>query len=89
MPYFSTDADLNISIDEFLSECNEKDIKNLIESLIEEGHLNQTQVFKHKASQASLLEQEHINMCDVLSKKFYQMSNEDTQVLETLYKKYN
>lgn len=89
MPYFYSDTEVDISVDEFLSECDSGDIKELIDALIEDGHLNQTQVFKHKASQASLLEQEHINMCDALSKNYYQMSNEDTQILETLYKKYN
>ena len=88
MPYFSTDAELDISIDEFLSECDSRDIKELIDALIEDGHLTQKQVFRHKASQASALEQEHINICDTLSSKFYQMDNEDIQVLETLYKKY-
>lgn len=86
MPYFYSDTEVDISVDEFLSECDSGDIKELIDALIEDGHLNQTQVFKHKAS---LLEQEHINMCDALSKNYYQMSNEDTQILETLYKKYN
>lgn len=89
MPYFYTDAELEISVNEFLSECQERDIKTLVDTLIKDGHLKQTQVFKHRASQSSFLEQEHINMCDALSKNFYQMSNEDIQVLETLYKKYN
>ena len=88
MPYFSTDAELDISIDDFLYECDSQDIKDLINALIEEGHLTPKQVFNHKASGVTLLEQDHISMCNKLSDKFYQMSNEDIQVLETLYKKY-
>ena len=88
MPYFSTDAELDISIDDFLYECDSQDIKDLINALIEEGHLTPKQVFNHKASGVTPLEQDHISMCNKLSDKFYQMSNEDIQVLETLYKKY-
>ena len=88
MPYFSTDTELDISIDDFLYECDSQDIKDLINALIEEGHLTPKQVFNHKASGVTLLEQDHISMCDTLSNKFYQMDNEDIQILETLYKKY-
>jgi hypothetical protein len=88
MPYFSTDAELDISIDDFLYECDSQDIKDLINALIEEGHLTPKQVFNHKASGVTPLEQDYISMCNKLSDKFYQMSNEDIQVLETLYKKY-
>ena len=88
MPYFSTDAELDISIDDFLYECDSQDIKDLINALIEEGHLTPKQVFNHKASGVTMMEQDHINICNQLASKFYQMSNEDIQVLETLYKKY-
>jgi len=88
MPYFYTKAELDISIGDFISGCNSKDIKKIIDILIEDGHLNQTHVFKHKASKASFLEQEHINMCGFLAKSYLVMSNEDAQILETLYKKY-
>jgi hypothetical protein len=33
--------DVDIDIDEFLSNCSKKDIKYIIECLIEDGHLNQ------------------------------------------------
>ena len=88
MPYFSTDAELDISVDEFLYECDPSDIRDLINALIEDGHLTPKQVFNHKSSGVTAMEQDHINMCNQLASKFYQMSNEDTQVLETLYKKY-
>jgi len=40
MPYFYSDTEVDISIDEFLSECDSGDIKELIDALIEDGHLN-------------------------------------------------
>ena len=88
MPYFSTDAELDISVDEFLYGCDSSDIRDLINALIEDGHLTPKQVFNHKASGVTMMEQDHINICNQLASKFYQMSNEDIQVLETLYKKY-
>ena len=88
MPYFFTDAEIDISINDFLSECSTGDIKNLIDILIRDGHLTPQRVFNHKAAKGTVLEQEHMNICNQLATKFYQMSNEDTQILETLYKKY-
>jgi hypothetical protein len=88
MPYFSTEAEMDISIDDFLYECDSQDIKDLIDTLIEDGHLSPQCLFEHKSSRISVMEQDYIDMCNKLSDKFYQMSNEDTHILEILYKKY-
>jgi hypothetical protein len=88
MPYFTIDTEVDISVDEFLYECDSNDIENLIEELIKKGYLTHKQIFQHKASQTSLFEQEHIKICNLLSDKFYQMDSADIQTLETLYKKY-
>ena len=42
MPYitaYNVDVDLDIDVDDFLSECSSKEIKELINALIEDGHL--------------------------------------------------
>lgn len=37
MPEFETSVD--VDIDDFISECNSREIKDLIEFLVEDGHL--------------------------------------------------
>jgi predicted CopG family antitoxin len=37
MPYFTIDTEVDISVDEFLYECDSNDIENLIEELIKKG----------------------------------------------------
>lgn len=39
MPNFDFNVDEYISVDDFLSECSSSEIEELIEALIEDGHL--------------------------------------------------
>ena len=36
---YNVDVDLDIDVDDFLSECSSREIKELINALIEDGHL--------------------------------------------------
>ena len=88
MPEFST----YIEIDpyEYVDECSKSEIKELIECLIEDGHLSKiaTQVTTND-KKPSLLEEEFLIGLDKLSRKYYSLSQEDDEILKNLFLKYN
>lgn len=84
MSYVSVDID----IDDFLSNCSSWDIKQIIESLIEDGHLPETVITKVSKHQMTPGEELHMENCQKIADKYYQMSNEETALIEQLAKKY-
>ena len=47
MPYFDYFGDFDVSVDEFLSACNKRDINDIITALREDGHLkNELEISK-------------------------------------------
>lgn len=42
MPYFTPD-DIDIEPGDFLDSCNEREVKELIDALVEDGHISETQ----------------------------------------------
>ena len=84
MSYVSIDVD----IDEFLSSCSSYDIKYIIKSLIEDGHLPETTITSNSKVQITAGEEIHIENCEKLAHKYHQMTNEDTDTVEQLAKKY-
>ena len=80
------DVDLDITVDEFLSECSSREIKELIDALIADGHLS-----AHSLSNSvvlSLNESDFAKKTVDLASKYYSMSNEDIQIIEDIHKKY-
>jgi hypothetical protein len=84
MSYVSVDID----IDEFLSSCGSYDIDYIIKSLIEDGHLPDTTIRPKGRYQITPGEELHIENCQKLSNKYFQMTNEETALIEQLVKKY-
>jgi hypothetical protein len=88
MPTFYTE-DIDIEVDEFLSSCSESEREELINCLVKDG--NVFRVGKNGmpiSNKRGPLEDEHIGKCLALGEKFYAMSNEDLELLQTLYTKY-
>ena len=91
MPNFTeygveVDVDLDISVNEFLSECSSTDIKEMIGALIEDGHLTGLSLIENNT--ISNNEGDFISKLRDLSSKYYSMSNEDIVQIEELHKKY-
>lgn len=87
MSYVSIEVE--VDVDDFLSSCDRGDIIYLIESLIEEGHLDESVIFKNKSKhQETPGEELHRDNCIKISNKYYQMSNEDVDLIESIAKKY-
>ena len=87
MPTFYPEVDdLDISVDEFLSHCNSRDIAEIIEALKDDGHLNVNDY--EELGGRSNMEQDFVNKCKDLSEKFYQLDNEAIEYIESLHKKW-
>lgn len=86
MPYFTPD-DLDIDVDEFLSACSRREIKEIIEALVEDGHLPKL-VLGDLNPKEGRLQSDFSNKIEMLKEKYYSISNEDEQLLENIFKKY-
>ena len=84
--YTTVDVDVDIEIDEFVDSCTDREIQLLINYLGEMGHLG-----RHKVKDDTKMTANEIEFSDkmlLLSDKYYQMTTEETEFLETLYNKY-
>jgi hypothetical protein len=87
MPYFETYAEVQVEVDEFLSSCNEREIREVIDKLKEDGHLSNINVPIPENEQ--LISDRNWNQtCQKLSEIRLQMSMEDIEVIENILKKY-
>jgi hypothetical protein len=82
MPTFYTE-DVDIDPEEFVDSCSTYEKKELVKILAKEGYSDTSEVDSN-----SPLEIEHMDKCDLLANRFYSMSSEDLELLETLYNKY-
>lgn len=88
MPYFTPD-DLDIEPSEYLNSCSKREIKELIEFLVEDGHLPKSVLIQSETSKShSRLQSEFSEKLDMLAKKYHSISKEDEEILETIFKKY-
>lgn len=85
MPEFDTYVD--VDVDEFVSACSKREIKELIDSLIEDGHLNASAIPGNDKN-IGVFESQFIEKLDGLKEKYYRLSQEDEKTLEDLFKKY-
>lgn len=84
MPYIDIETEVDLSVDEFLSECSSREIRELIDALIEDGHIpplknDEELTFNHKLFKESM---------DSLISKYLVIENEDLETLEKIFKKY-
>lgn len=89
MPRFYTsvdvEAEVDVDVNDFLSSCDSSDVEELIECLIEDGYIKNSDVVK---GNISIMEEDFIKQCRGLSDAYLQISNEDIEIIEKLYKKY-
>ena len=93
MPSFTeygveVDVDVDITVDEFVSECSPREIKELITTLVEDGHIKPSAVKGGSGKNMTASQLEFVEMLDVLSDNYYSMSNEECGLIEQLYRKY-
>jgi hypothetical protein len=80
MPDFSTEIDIEPW--EYISECNGREIEELIETLIEDGHLSQFngKVIPNKQG-ASVMDMEWDELLTKIRNSKHLLSNEDENVI--------
>jgi hypothetical protein len=87
MPEFSTYVDVDVY--EIIDECSKSEINELIDELIERGHLTKNCKGPGKPPQHSLVEETHRDYCDVLANSYHRMSKEDEETIASIAKKYS
>jgi len=85
--YVETDVDVDIEVNEFVSSCNPREIKELVQALIEDGHIK-TSAIAPSPDRMTAQEIEFGKMLSLLSEKYHQMDISEINVIEELYKKY-
>jgi hypothetical protein len=88
MPEFETYVD--VDVDEFISVCSKREIKRLIECLVEEDHLPESVLsFKEEGNEKrGRMESEFIEKLDRLKDKYYSLSVEEEDSIEKIFKKH-
>ena len=84
MPYVTIETEEYISVNEFFSQCEESDIKELITLLSEDGHLDKPK----KMEPMSLFEESHRENCMLLLENYYRISADDEQIISNIVKQY-
>ena len=84
MPEFETYID--IDPDEFIDNCSEREIGELIESLVESGYLTKTATTK--PSEKNVLDLEWDEIMDKLIQNRVMLSNEEEEMIRTIAKRF-
>ncbi len=79
--------DVDIDVDEFVSNCRKRDIKELIESLVDSGHLPKSVLKMSEDDRRTLGEIEFSEKLEVLKSKYYSLSPEEEEFFEKVFKR--
>jgi len=82
------DVDVDIDVEDFIAECSNREINDLINTLAKDGHLSSKQITKASSKGLSVLEEEFSNKCIELASKFYSMGDQEIEIIEYIHKKY-
>lgn len=86
MPEFETYVDVDVY--DFVSSCSKREIKELIDALVEDGHLNASLIIDETSKNPTLMEIEHIETCSKLASVYHRMTTEECDVLKQISSKY-
>ena len=84
MPEYT--AEIEISPDEFLSDCSSSEIKEIIEALIEDGYIQPHQVIVDGQDTRNYLDEEWDNICEKIRKSRLVMCQSDEDTIRQIYK---
>ena len=84
---------VDIDIDDFLWNCSKYDIKELINALVESGHLPKEVInLKGEVKEGLTFkgrgETEFSEKLDLLKTKYYSLTQEEEEFFESVFKKY-
>lgn len=84
MPYFSTEID--IDVDDFLSECSNSEIKELIQSLQEDGYILKESILE--GDNMNLLDEEWLTVTNKLNTLRLRLSPEEEELIKEIVNRY-
>ncbi len=84
MPEYT--AEIEVSPDEFLSDCSSSEIKEIIEALIEDGHIQPHQVIVDGKDTRNYFDEEWDNICEKIRKSRLVMTQSDEDTIRQIYK---
>jgi hypothetical protein len=84
MPYF--DTEIEVDVDDFLSSCSQSEIKELIESLQEDGWLVKEKVTKEESM--SVMDEEWLTVIQKLHTLRLRLSVEEEQMIKDIVNRY-
>lgn len=85
---YNVDVDVDIDVDDFLSSCSKREIKEVINTLIEDGHLSKHPLIPGYDDKLGKMEEEFVNKLHTLSSKYYSMTEDELEIINNLYNKY-
>lgn len=80
------DVQVDIEVEDFLDECDEKDIQKVIEYLKDEGYLNEK--YYLSSPNKSFLDEEWENIINILNESRYKLTIEEEEIIKKIVKKY-
>jgi hypothetical protein len=89
MPSFQVD-DLDIDSDEFVYACNKREIKELIDTLVEEGHISKADVITGTDNHKGLTPSDTIfyRSLDSIARNRLQLTVEEEEMINKLGEKF-
>lgn len=85
---YNVDVDVDIDVDDFLSSCSKREIKEVINALIEDGHLSKHPLIPGYDDNLGKMEEEFMGKLHALSSKYYSMTEDELEIINNLYNKY-
>jgi hypothetical protein len=84
MPTFYSE-EIELDPDDFLSACNSREIKELIQALVDDGHINDPYV---KRRDNVSMNEESFNEClDKITNNYLQLTHEEEEVIRNIAKR--
>lgn len=78
MPRFSSNDDIVIDVDDFISECNEIEIEEVIQNLRDSGYIKEKDLFPEPLSIIETIFEENLNK---LHGKFHSITSEEEELI--------
>ena len=79
-------AEIEVSPDEFISDCSSSEIKEIIEALIEDGYIQPHHVIVDGQDTRNYLDEEWDNICEKIRKSRLVMCQSDEDTIRQIYK---
>jgi len=89
MPNITVDnvrVDVDIDVEDFVDECSQKEMENLIKYLVDQKYLINTAIVTE--NQLTYDEEQFYILLEKLTNSYFTMSVKDRNVLENIAKKY-